>query len=329
MSKQEPIYRIPPDYKARAITVAQAESLAWPWKFLGIEEVWKKTTGKKPNGSPIKLAILDTGLAEHVELQDQVFAYKNFTRSRNGVKDVHGHSAWCCGAACARWRNNVGGAGIAPDGKLLVGKVLNDDGSGDDRAIAAGILWAAFDENVDGISMSFGGPQGSPIILDAINQVRRGRPKCFMFAASGNDGGPINYPGGWVIGVGASDDQGRITKFTSRGPELDIIAPGVEIPGLAPDNGYQVSTGSSMATPIAAAVGMLAYALDPEGFTDNDDMEAELKHTAAVSGPWKLIDPRKLIADRGQLPVAGAEWNLGVCKIRFPSQSGDWFSVGA
>lgn len=310
-----PRYRLPPDYRAHEVSVAMAESLAWPWKFLGIEQVWERTRGLKPDGTPVKVAILDTGVDDaHSELVDQIQISRDFTGSRWGYADRNGHGTWCAGAVGARWRNNFGGAGIAPECRLIIAKVLGDDGSGDDRAIADGIEWAVA-EGADILSMSFGGRSKSPYIAGALDNVLKQR-KVFLFAAAGNDGGKVNYPGALTstIGVGASDKQGRLTAFSSRGPELDVIAPGEEIVGCAPGGKFQVSSGTSMATPIVAGVAALAYALDPDSFEDLADMRAEMRDTASASGPWKLIDPLKLIASKGQIPVAKS-WTLGPVKL--------------
>jgi subtilisin family serine protease len=301
MARREPIYRIPPDFRAKKVSTPLAESLAWPWKFLGIESLWEATRGKKPDGTPVKVAVLDTGIDDtHPEFEGQILNAKDFTGSRHGYRDINGHGTWCCGAVAAKWRNNTGGAGIAPESKLIVAKVLGDNGAGDDRAIARGIEWCV-SQGADFLSMSFGGPVKSPMIAFALQSAMVANPKLFPFAASGNDGGPVNYPGALVIGVGASDQQGKITKFTSRGPELDIIAPGFEIVGCAPGGGYQLSSGTSMATPIAVGVAALAYALSPSRFDGMADMETELRNTSAASGSYRLIDPKKFVAVKGPI----------------------------
>lgn len=303
MATKEPIYRIPPDYTSKKVSVAFAETLAWPWKFLGVEEIWLKTQGLKPDGTPVKIAVGDTGVdLNHPELVDQILEAKDFTGSKYGPQDKQGHGSWCNGALCAKWRNNTGGAGIVPLGKLLSGKCLNDQGYGNDRAIADFIEWAC-EEDADFISMSLGGRNRSPIIEGAIRAALKFKPRLFIFAASGNDGGPVNYPGALpgVIGVGASDENGRITSFTSRGPELDIIAPGKDIVGCDV-GGYQVASGTSMATPIACGIAALAFALDPEGFTNAASMEQKLRDTAGDSGPWRILDPKKLVATHQGMP---------------------------
>lgn len=306
MSKR---YRIPPDFKLKRLNGPRvlAEKIDWSHKFLGTDSLTNRGT---VGGEPLKVCVLDTGLGEHKDLEGAIYDAKDFTRSRSGVRDIHGHSTWCLGFIGAR-ANEIGVRGIVPECQLLVGKVLGDDGSGGDRDIAAGLEWGA-SKGADVFSLSLGGGKMGEDIHGLIQELsQQGK---LVFAAAGNDGGPVNWPAAFAecVAVGAVDQAGKLTKFSSRGPELDILAPGYEMLSLSPDGGYATMSGTSMATPCAAAIatsilGSYLYAGNRE-VRDPQRMTNLLRESGTNVGKYKLINPRKLIAD---MQTAEPESKLG------------------
>lgn len=99
----------------------------------------------------------------------------------------------------------------------------------------------------------------------------------FVAIAAGNSGedgcGTISSPGVYenVFTVGAVDNTGDITDFSSRGPvpeavgshiKPDVCVPGLRIRSSIPGGHYGISSGTSMATPqVAAAVALLWEAI--------------------------------------------------------------------
>jgi subtilisin family serine protease len=151
--------------------------------------------------------------------------------------------------------------GVAPRCRLLVAKVLGDDGSGTSDAVAAGIDWAA-DAGADILSMSLGSPHPAEEIHAAIRRaVAKGK---FVICAAGNDGRDrsVNYPARWedTVAVGAVDRNGAVARFSSRGPEVDLCAPGQDILSTFFAGGYAKLSGTSMATPFVAGVVALMLA---------------------------------------------------------------------
>ena len=105
-------------------------------------------------GKGVTVAVLDTGIdAAHPAFKGVSIKQKDFTGSGNG--DKHGHGTHCAGTILGR---DVGGKriGVARGvQRVLVGKVLDDDGNGDTGMIVDAINWA-LQEGAQVISMSLG-----------------------------------------------------------------------------------------------------------------------------------------------------------------------------
>lgn len=300
----EPIFRLPP-LRIEAAYTTLAETVDWGLAAYGVPEQWTTTRG---NG--IRVAVLDTGIdAEHRDLAAAIDEARDFTASPFGPRDRQGHGTHVAGTIAAR-ANGAGVIGVAPECRLLIGKVLGDDGSGTGEAVAAGIDWAV-ECGADLLSLSLGSTTASDVIRRAIDRaVAAGR---FVICAAGNKGrdDAINFPARWptTISVGAVDRDGRVTRFSSRGPELDICAPGQDILSTFAGGGYAKLSGTSMATPFVTGVVALALAKHravhsetPIG--DVTELREHLRRSATDAGPvgrdpaygFGLINPAALIA---------------------------------
>lgn len=262
--------RIPEgEFRPRKVVLARAvadEREGWGLGERGIRvaPAWAATLGKG-----MKVAILDTGVdAGHPELKGRVIASRDFTDSRSGATDVVGHGTHCAGIV-GMARNGSGYVGVAPECDILAGKVLGDDGSGDFNWLVAGIDWAV-EQKADVISLSLGGgPDPTPPdqFFPALRRaIRRATDAgVIVLAAAGNDGGPgdrVGYPGKYpeVITVAATDINQYVAPFSSRGPAVDVAAPGDNIVSTLPNGRYAEWDGTSMATPMAAGVAALYVA---------------------------------------------------------------------
>ncbi|WP_460806252.1 S8 family serine peptidase [Micromonospora zhanjiangensis] len=114
----------------------------------------------------------------------------------------------------------------------------------------------------------------------------------FTVVAAGNSGPycgsvsdpPAPYPD--VLTVGAVDQEGRITEFSSRGPapggaaKPDVVAPGADVLSAWPGGGYATENGTSMATPQVAGVVALMWSANPALVGDLDRTRRILRDTA-------------------------------------------------
>src|SRR5580692_1883649 len=157
------IYRLPP-FTIHALLRPDELNQAVDWSLADykVPGQWAQAAGQG-----VRVAVLDTGIdATHPDLAAALDDVKDFTGSAFGTTDRVGHGTHTAGTIAAR---NLGPAvvGVAPQCRLLIAKVLGDDGSGIDQNVAAGIDWAV-QSGADLISMSMGSPVPSPAIQQSL-----------------------------------------------------------------------------------------------------------------------------------------------------------------
>ena len=131
--------------------------------------------------------------------------------------------------------------------------------------------------------MSFAGPK-DPLIERGISATAaRG---IVMIAASGNAGpkSPPLYPAANanVIAVSATDAQDRLFAASNRGGHIAVAAPGVDIFLPAPDEKYQMTSGTSFSA--AYVSGLVALMLERNPALKPDEVRAILMRTARDLG---------------------------------------------
>lgn len=309
IGKHEPIFSLPP-YKVEQVLLAAAETIDWGLEILSIPTLWRQTKGKD-----ITVAILDTGMDfSHPDIKDAVIDAKDFTKSHSGAYDNAGHGTHVAGIIAAR-QNSSGVVGVAPLAKLLIGKVLGDNGYGSSESVVNGIKWA-IEKKTNIISMSLGSQYPDERIHQAIKDaVKQG---IFVICAAGNDGpslDTINYPGAFdeTVAVGSIDRRRNISSFSSRGKQVDIVAPGDDIFSTYPPKNYAKLSGTSMATPFVSGVVALMLSKHKEfgGKTpikNQADLLQHLSATAIDAGPhgfdpaygFGIINPEKLLMSQSK-----------------------------
>lgn len=246
-----------PDSRGLAPMVTHREErLRWAEQLLRLPEIWRRT-----QGDGVRIAVLDTGVdPDHPDLIGGIEALRDFTGE--GIEDLNGHGTHCAGIIAAR-QNGAGFIGTAPRASLLIAKVLRNTGGGSLDAVADAIEWAS-EERADIVSMSLGASEGSPRLFQAVHAaLAKGMT---IICAAGNAGAvftnSVGYPGryGSVITVASHDQHGQPSGFSSRGAEIDFMAPGHDIWSTYRQGGYAKLSGTSMAAPFVAGLAALVLA---------------------------------------------------------------------
>lgn len=238
---------------------AQEGEAQWGVRRVNAPAAWPTN-----QGSGVKVAIIDTGIdAEHPDLKGRVAGGYNALDKDKPWADDHFHGTHVAGIVAANL-NGEGVVGVAPKASLYAVKVLSKDGAGSLFTIMDGIMWSARN-GMQVANMSLGAPQKIPFLDTAIRAAHGAGVT--QVAAAGNDGKAVNWPAAFpeCIAVSALDEADGIASFSSRGPEIAFIAPGVKVPSTVTGGGIKAYSGTSMATPHVAGLAALAAARGAQG----------------------------------------------------------------
>lgn len=254
-------------------------------------EAWELTTGSDDT----VIAVIDTGINYlHEDLADNIWvnpgeiADNGVDDDGNGyVDDVHGlnaitnagdplddnkHGSHCSGTIAGRGNNGKGVAGVNWRAKLIGCKFLTATGSGA-TANAVKCLDYLYELRtrptnpvpIVATSNSWGGGTFSQALQDAI--AKHQEAGILFVAAAGNNNAnndttanyPSNYPLANILAVAATDHNDAKASFSSYGRRrVHVGAPGVDIYSTTLGQGYELLSGTSMATPhVAGLVGLL------------------------------------------------------------------------
>ncbi len=273
-----------PDMIARALHFTPNDPMfsdQWALAAINIGHAWEWILGN----TNVIIAIIDQGVQRtHPDLSAHFFGYVGYDfvdgdNDPSPANQNEDHGTHCAGIAAAVINNGVGISGVS-NSRLYSMRVLNAQGSGTYEAIANGIRRAA-DSSAHILSMSLGGSSPNSTLEAACTYAwNRG---CLLVAASGNTGANgILYPARYntVMAVGAISHDDAYPTFSTRGPELELCAPGVNVLSTVVTSSYDSVnwSGTSMATPHVSGVAALVKALNPA--LTNAQIRAILDSTA-------------------------------------------------
>src|SRR5215470_15167308 len=263
---------------------------------LQLAEVHKVATGRG-----VLVAVVDSAIdTNHPDLAGAFVEQYDAVGRR---EKPHFHGTGMVGAIAAHHRL----MGIAPEAKILAIQAFSgttrQSPEATTKQILAGLDWAVR-KGARVINMSFAGPYDPMLALAMKNAHAKG---VVLIAASGNLGpkSPPLYPAADpnVIAVTAVDENDRLFAQAVRGPHVAIAAPGVDVMVPAPEDTYQLTTGTSVAA--AHVSGVAALLIERHPSVDSATILEVLTSTARKLNAkgrddqfgWGLIDPASALAE--------------------------------
>jgi subtilisin len=261
------VYRVQPPVEA--VTLAPG----WHLEASGVGP-------NSPTGKGVTIAVLDSGLDRcHPDFRWRV-PDEDFVSFIGGTADDNDdHGTHCAGVACGRGTTPSGSRyGVAPDARLIVGRVIDKQASPTlDMELILGMLWA-HSRGADIISLSIGTPQRrcdpTSRIFDIVATVLLDHGTIIVGAVGNSTNRqrgierPIHHPvdSPDILAVAALEADGNVCFCScpslcgQRDPAL--AAPGRDIysaipVGIDAATPYTAKTGTSSATALAAGLAAL------------------------------------------------------------------------
>ncbi len=250
----------------------------WGLQRIGAPRGWQIARGS----SEITVAVIDEGVQlDHPDLLLHPQSWNASSDTPDGGPTGN-HGTACAGIIGARLDNGAGLSGVAGGTRVMAIATA----TWADVDVAEGLYFAA-DNGARIVSMSFGayeswGIWDFDLIRDALQYAYN--KGLLLVAASGNENGNIaRFPGSdsrtlCVGGCNRLDERKRIGDASSEawwgasfGPDVDVVAPCLEIPttdrlagaGYSATDYYDRFNGTSAATPHVAGLAALILSMKP------------------------------------------------------------------
>lgn len=260
-------------------------------------------------GDSVTVAVVDSGVASHPDLGDNVIARESIDSSWGDLQSAHGtHVA---GIIAAQMGNGEGGAGIAPYADIYSVRVFeNNNAFTDDiiRGVNKVIEAKRSNSSIKVMNMSLGGVFYSAAYERVItNAISAG---ITVVAAMGNNGTNIkcypaafNIPG--LIAVQSSTAVNTISSFSNYGAWADVSAPGSYILSTSLGDGYEYMSGTSMAAPVVSGVCALYLSVYPNA------APAQVEKAVKKAVNKGIVDASKLFTNENAAPTITPTATLG------------------
>ena len=232
------------------------------------------------DGANVTVAVIDSGVdLKHSEFAGVMISPFDALDSKEGP---HAHGTGVAGAIVSHIRL----MGSAPAARILAIRAFATSGKGPQSSsyVLLKALDLAASHGAQIVNMSFAGPKDALIGRGLAALAAR---NIVAVAAAGNAGpkSPPLYPAADanVIAVSATDAQDKLFAASNRGNYIAVAAPGVDVFLPAPDDKYQVTSGTSFSS--AFVSGLAALVLQRNPALKPEEVRATLMKTARDLGP--------------------------------------------
>jgi subtilisin family serine protease len=231
---------------------ALSETVDWGLVDIAIPKLWEKSKGEN-----ITVAVLDTGITNHDDLNENILWDKYKSYISNEELDGHGHGTMVAGVISAK-DSGFGVVGVAPNTKILPIKVLPNSvmfQNSTDQDLTNALKYC-LEMGVDIINMSLGSLyKQSQAFQEVLIEVYNNNIP--IVCAMGNYGEkyacfPANFP--QTFGVTSYGKGRNISTFSSRGYAADFALPGEDILTTTLNNKYSIVKGTSFSSPFLAGI---------------------------------------------------------------------------
>ncbi|MBU9735372.1 S8 family peptidase [Diplocloster agilis] len=294
--------------------------------LLGCESAYKQHI----LGQGIGVAILDTGVNPHPDLQGRIMGFYDVLHQKTRPYDDNGHGTHVAGIIGGSGQASKGRyMGIAPECQLISIKVLDHKGNGNSKDVLTALDWVIahkeeYNIRIINISVGTKPKEGTGEESALVRGVDRAWDNGLVVCVAAGNNGPkpqsITTPGisRKVITIGSSDDQqyvdvfgNRRYNYSGRGPTMscvkkpDVVAPGsniVSCNAACVRRGrpfYSSKSGTSMATPVVS--GCIALLLSKYPDMTNVEVKLRLREYSEDLGlareqqGWGLIQVDRLL----------------------------------
>ena len=212
------------------------------------------------HGMNVTIAVIDSGIdASHPELANSIADTFDALGSKEGA---HVHGTGIAGAIAAHGRL----MGSAPEARILAIRAFGSTPNGAESSsyiIIKSLNYAVL-HGAQIINMSFAGPKDMLIERGIAATAAR---DVLLVAAAGNAGpkSPPLFPAANpnVIAVSGTDAQDRLFTASNRGVHIALAAPGTDIFLPAPDQKYQMTSGTSFSAAYVSGIAALLLERNP------------------------------------------------------------------
>jgi subtilisin len=238
----------------------------------------------------VAIAVLDSGVDyNHPDIKPWYAGGYNFVNNSDDPMDDYGHGTHVTGIIVHVLQKLTEDNIQKPDVKMYSLKVLDNRGAAYFSNIVAALEWAV-DHKIDITNNSYSTLEDPG---DIVQHAYANAEKAGMIivGAAGNAGvcepnkDNVEYPARYssVIAVGALDKDYTRPCFSTTGPHLDLMAPGVSIVSSQVSGGYITHTGTSMATPNVSAIAALIMSADIHDSNNNNRVNDEVRNILEIS----------------------------------------------